>query len=406
MPAENRTLAIVLLTTLTGWIGFSLPFPIFSHIFLNPEHGIVDPNMPETWRTALMGGALAIYPLGQVIGSPVLGRLSDRLGRKRVLVWSLWGTVFGSLVLAFGVAAGSVLLIYLGRLLSGFAEGSLAIAQSIAADISTSKTKARNFAYIGIAIDVGFIVGPLLGGLLSDPALHPVFNAALPFWTACLLFAINAVLVWTLLKEPAPVEASAVQQRGVLKTFLDRRMLPGFILSFLVFWAIMIFFDFFAVYFVQVFQTPPAELGIYTALISLPLIISGLVVGNVIARIGVCPTGIISVLLMGSGTLLFLGFDSIAGLVFPIIVICIGINFGQTATSVTVSDAAAEGEQGQAMGVYRAVTVAAGGFSALAGGFLAGYAPSYPFVTAILASLGAFGLLLMGTVFQTSRQRA
>lgn len=398
MSSRNKTLAIVLLTTLTGWIGFSLPFPIFSHIFLNPDLGIVDPDMSQSLRATLMGGALAIYPLGQVIGSPILGRLSDRLGRKRVLVWSLWATVVGAIVLAYGVSIGSILLIYAGRLLSGFAEGSLAIAQSIASDISTRATKARNFAYIGIAIDIGFIVGPLLGGLLSDPALHPLFNAALPFWTACLLFIANAVLVWLLLRESATLATPAVARRSAVKTLLSRSMLPGFVLSFLTFWAIMIFFDFFAVYFVQVFQTPPAELGIYTALISIPLILSGLFVGRFVARFGVRSTGLVSAVLLCGGMFLFLGPDNICSFVVPIIVICIGINFGQTATSVIVSDLARDGEQGQAMGIYRAVTVAAGGISALVGGVLAGYAPGYPFLTAIFAAICA-GALIMAMPF-------
>lgn len=405
MSSRNKTLAIVLLTTLTGWIGFSLPFPIFSHIFLNSDHGVVDPDMPQSLRAILMGGALSIYPLGQVIGSPILGRLSDRLGRKRVLLWSLWATVVGAMVLAYGVSTGSILLIYAGRLLSGFAEGSLAIAQSIASDISTRATKARNFAYIGIAIDIGFIIGPLLGGLLSDTALHPSFNAALPFWVACLLFIANALLVWVLLREPAAIPTTAAAHRSVVKIFFSRSMFPGFVLSFLTFWAIMIFFDFFAVYFVQVFQTSPAELGVYTALISAPLILSGLLVGGFVARYGVRSTGLVSSVLLCGGMFMFLMPDSIGGFVLPIVVICIGINFGQTATSVIVSGAAEDGEQGQVMGIYRAVTVAAGGLSALVGGVLAGYAPAYPFLTAIFAAVCALALLVVVPFPQAGERR-
>lgn len=93
-------------------------------------------------------------------------------------------------------------------------------------------------------------------------------------------------------------------------------MFPGFVLSFLTFWAIMIFFDFFAVYFVQVFQTPPAELGVYTALISIPLILSGLSVGRFVAWFGVRSTGLVSAVLLFGGTIMFLVSDSIGGLFF------------------------------------------------------------------------------------------
>ena len=395
MVQENKTMIVVFMTIVTGWIGFSLPFPIFSHLFLNPEHDLLPAAMPETTRTLLLGIAIAVYPLGQIIGSPLLGRWSDRYGRKHVLQYSLWVAVVGSGILAWGVASGSLPLVFLGRFMSGLGEGNLSIAQSIASDVSTPLTKVRNFAAIGIAVDLGFIIGPLLGGVLSDRSIVSWFDAVIPFWVATGFFIANAMAVPFLLRETRKRDASTPEQpRSIRATLSDPRLLPVYVVSFLTFWAIMIFFDFFAVYFVLLFQTPPAILGVYSALISVPLIVSGLYVNRFANRFGIWLTSLVAVTFMGLGIAWFIVPAERIELIIPIIVICIGINFGQTATSVMVSEAAPTEEQGQALGLYRANTVAASGLSAIAGGALAGLSPSYPFYTAILCAAAAFLLLL------------
>ena len=388
-------MGVVFLTTLVGWIGFSLPFPVFSHLFLRTEHGLMGDGTPDTLRTLYFGIALALYPLGQILGAPFLGRLSDRVGRKPVLVWSLAATVIGSLILALGVLEGSLFLVFFGRFLSGVSEGSLAIAQSLAADVSSEETKARNFAWIGIAIDLGFIAGPLIGGILADTSVFPWTDISFPFWLASFLFLLNVFVVAFLLRETSQKKSEHQTERGIMRMLFSKALFRSYLLSFAAFWAIMIFLEYFAVYFVQVFQTPPAELGLYAALVSLPLILAGLVVNRVVGLLGNRRTCGLSLLLMAIGLLLFIQAESLLGLVLPMVIICIGVNFGQTATSVVISNAASENEQGQAMGIYRSVTVAAGGISALVGGSLAGLSPDYPFLTAIAACVIA-GFFLPG----------
>lgn len=402
LSAQGKTMVAVFVTIATGWVAFALPYPIFSHVFLQPEHGLVPAEMPQAQRTLLLGVAIALYPLGQILGSPLLGRWSDRHGRKRVLQLSLWGAVLGSSVLAFGVALGSIAVLLLGRFLSGLAEGSLSIAQSIASDVSTPETKARNFAAIGIAVDLGFIVGPLIGGVLADDGIVPWFSVVLPFWVATGMFVLNALALPFLLREPTVTRSPVVVAPRTLRTtLLDARLVPTFVVSFLTFWTITIFFDFFAVYFVQRFRVAPAALGVYAALISGPLIASGLFVNRVVQRCGVRKTALASVVLMSAGLGWFVIPDDLWGLVLPIVVICIGINFAQTTTSLLISDLAPGEEQGQALGVYRSITVLAAGLSALIGGVLSGLSPAYPFYTGILSAIVA-GMVLLGTSSATS----
>jgi MFS transporter, DHA1 family, tetracycline resistance protein len=223
----------------------------------------------------------------------------------------------------------------------------------------------------------------------------PWFSVVLPFWVATGMFVLNALALPFLLREPnVPRSLTVVAPRALRSTLLDARLAPTFAVSFLAFWTITIFFDFFAVYFVQVFRAAPAALGVYAALISGPLIASGLFVNRVVRRWGVRTTAIASVLLMSVGLAWFVVPDALGALVLPIVLICVGINFAQTTTSLLISDLAPGEEQGQALGVYRAITVLAAGLSAFVGGALSGLSPTYPFYTGIISAIAAGCVLL------------
>ena len=395
--SETATMVLVFVTVLVGWIGFSLPYPVFSHLFLDRGGPLLAAATPQETRSLLLGIAIALYPAGQLVGAPLFGRWSDRHGRKPMLQAALATTVAGACLLAAGVTYGSLPLVLLGRFVAGLGEGNIAIVQSLAADVSSPATKARNFALIGIAMDLGFVAGPILGGLLADPALHPAFGFAFPFWTAVGLFALNALIVPLFLRErprAAPGPLPPPSARPVLRAVLSPAIAPLLALTFLTYWAIMIFFDFFPVFFVQSYGTPPAQLGINAALLSVPLILSGLVVGRLVARHGSVAIAAVALIFMGAGTLLFVAMSSELAHVLPAVLVAVGINFGQTATSVLTSDAAPEHEQGQVMGLYRAMTVAAGGLAALAGGYCAALSPAAPFLTAVAAAGAGLCLLL------------
>lgn len=404
--SETRTMALVFATVLIGWIGFSLPYPVFAHLFLDQDGPLLPPGSPEQTRTLLLGAAIAIYPLGQIIGAPLFGRWSDRYGRKPVLQLALLTAVIGALVLAFGVTLGSLSLLFLGRFIAGLGEGNIAIVQSLASDVSSPATKARNFAAIGIAMDLGFVIGPVLGGLLADPAVSPAFGLTFPFWVAAGLFAFNAIIIPVFLegessrmRQSAPAKLHA-RPRGPINPTIASLLL----LTFLTYWSIMIFFDFFPVFFVQLYDTAPRQLGINAALLSIPLIVSGLFVGRIVIRWGALATAATAFVLLFAGILLFIHMTTEFGHILPAILVAIGINFGQTATSVLTSDAAPENQQGEVMGHYRAVTVAAGGLAAIVGGYFASVSPRAPFITALLAAALGLGLLVV-IIKQLQRRR-
>ncbi|MDP2696715.1 MFS transporter [Thalassospira sp.] len=399
MPHQEKKLMFaVFLTVLFGFAGFSLPYPVFSPMFLKPELGFLDPSVPEQHRTILLGIAMALYPIGQFIGAPFLGRWSDRIGRRPVLLTSLFGAGASYVITAIGVASGSLTLVLVGRFVSGLCEGNMAIAQSVASDISTTESKVRNFGLITVAINVGWIIGPLLGGFLSDPAIHPSFNVALPFFFAAGMFAINLLVVYVTLRIPGyarrrgkgaetEVAPAVPARRSVWATLIDRDLLPAFSVTFFSYIAVYIFFVFFGVYLVQTQNVSSSYLGMAAAIISIPLIAAGLLVDRSQKRFGLVGVGALGHLFLAIGLITFLLPDDLIWIFVPMSLAAFGIAWCEVTTSLFISNAAGAHEQGQALGVYRSVHVLAEAIAVLIGGVLAGIAATAPFFLGFVCAM-------------------
>ena len=152
-------------------------------------------------RGILFGLLIAVFPIAQFFGAPLIGAYSDRVGRKKAMILSLAGTALGYLLMALGIFWKNIPLIFFGRVVVGFAGGNIAVAMSAIADMSDAKTKAGNFALIGMSFGLGFIMGPFIGGKLSDPSLVSWFDFSTPFFFAALLSALNTALVFLIFRE-------------------------------------------------------------------------------------------------------------------------------------------------------------------------------------------------------------
>ena len=131
-----------------------------------------------------VGLLFASFSLAQLVSAPLLGRLSDRIGRKPVIVISLIGTAVGSVLTG---AATALWVLFLGRIVDGASGGSLSVAQAAVTDISSPEQRPKLLGMLGAAFGVGFVVGPALGGLASLGGVH------VPFYVAGALAAVNAV---------------------------------------------------------------------------------------------------------------------------------------------------------------------------------------------------------------------
>ncbi|MCL1599654.1 MAG: MFS transporter, partial [Actinomycetia bacterium] len=121
----------------------------------------------------VIGLLLASYSLAQFIFSPIWGRVSDKAGRKPVLVVTLVGSAIGSLVLGL---AGSILVLFVGRIIDGISGASVAVARAVVADTADEKDRPRLMGYLGAAFGIGFVLGPALGGLAG------LFGPRVPFF--------------------------------------------------------------------------------------------------------------------------------------------------------------------------------------------------------------------------------
>jgi len=171
---------------------------IFCTIFLDlVGFGIVIPVLPlyaERFGASPLGVGLllAIYSLMQCLFAPVLGQLSDRIGRRPVLLVSVIGTSFGFLLMGLSK---TLSLLFVARVIDGITGGNISTAQAYIADVTPHSERSRGMGLIGAAFGLGFIFGPAIGGVLSHVSLGA------PFLFASALAAVNAVAIFFLLPE-------------------------------------------------------------------------------------------------------------------------------------------------------------------------------------------------------------
>jgi multidrug resistance protein len=144
-----------------------------------------------------LGFLLTSFSLAQFIATPILGRLSDKVGRKPVLLFCLAGTAAS---LALFASATSVLMLFVARIIDGITGGNISVAQAIIADSTEGEERGKAFGMLGAAFGVGFVAGPAIGGLVSH-----YFGLTVPFWIGAVMALVGTVLGYFILPETLPV---------------------------------------------------------------------------------------------------------------------------------------------------------------------------------------------------------
>ena len=173
-------------------MSFGIVLPVLPKLFLGNQAMLVSQTTSLSMRYTLMGLVLGVYPLAVCIGTPILGILSDRFGRKPVLFFSLSGTFVALCFSAVALALSSVMLLLMARVLTGLCSASQPIAQAAVADMSHAHNRAFYFSLVAFAMTVGMLAGPLLGGFLPG---------AMPFYVAGILALGNLIFMSFLYKE-------------------------------------------------------------------------------------------------------------------------------------------------------------------------------------------------------------
>ena len=191
---KNRKAAIgfIFITLLIDVTGLGLIIPVVPKLIEQLLH------TTDISKVALYGGLLTFsYAIMQFLFAPVLGNLSDKFGRRPILLFSLFGFGLDYLFLSF---APSITWLFVGRVIAGITGASMTTASAYIADISTPETRAQNFGMIGAAFGLGFIIGPMIGGLLGE------MGPRIPFLVAAGLALLNAAYGYFILPESLGVE--------------------------------------------------------------------------------------------------------------------------------------------------------------------------------------------------------
>ncbi len=183
-------LATIMLVSLLGTAGIALPYPVLSPYFMS---GADDPLIQflNLDPKILLGLSLATYPLGLLIGSNIIGSLSDFFGRKRVLVISLVGSVIGYLITGLAAQEGSFVGFLLARIITGFCEGNISIARAIAVELAPQIDPKRSLALLYSTVYAGWLIGPLAGGYLMPYGVDITFYVGGAAVLAALLLVIT-----------------------------------------------------------------------------------------------------------------------------------------------------------------------------------------------------------------------
>ncbi len=378
MSTNKKALSSIFLTVLIDAIGYGILFPIIPRVLTDPTsasyilHG-VNSNLGYY----MLGAVTAIYPFMQFLAAPILGQLSDIYGRKKLLALSVFGTALGHFLFAIGIALKSFTLVFLGRLIDGITAGNFSIAQASIADISEPKERAKNFGIVFSAFGIGFIIGPLLGGVLADSNLVSWFSAQVPFWFAGLLAIINTLMILRfypktnqkllLIKLTFSKSVSNIKKAIVSPVSKYLFLSWFFIQSGFAFYA-----SFVATYYYEQFHVSERQVGFYFGVVGVGMIITqALIVPWISKRASSWKTVFISILLVSIlliGIPLLPKFNYIMVLAL-VLSVFIGLMFANF--SAIISRTAPPEEQGEVMGISTSVQAIAATYPPLLAGFLA-----------------------------------
>jgi multidrug resistance protein len=371
---------------------------IFITVFIDLlGFGIIIPLLPF-YAVSFGANAFAIGLLGtsfslmQFAFSPVWGRWSDQIGRKPIILVGLLGSCLSYVTMAL---AGSLVLLFVARIIGGIAGANVATAQAYVADITTPENRARGMGLMGAAFGLGFIFGPAIGGLLSR------VSPETPMWFAAALCLANFVAAWFLLPESRRVTAST-KALGRMEAFRHAMSKPTLLLVlalyFIVTMAFSAFEATFALFSEARFGYTAASIGFLFAFIGVVLaLVQGVLVGRVVKRVGertVIPLAIFLISL-GIGMLPFVW--SVPTLLVGLFLLAVGMGFNSPSLSSMVSKLSDADDQGGTLGLAsslaslgRVVGPASGGYLYDAYGMTTPYlsAAALMFVAVVVSSVG------------------
>jgi DHA1 family tetracycline resistance protein-like MFS transporter len=379
-------MVVLFLAALANVIGLGVIVPLLPYFALHHGAGPLE-------ATALF----SLFSLAQFLTAPLWGRLSDKIGRKQIILISFAGSALGYLWLAF---ATDLQMIYLARIFSGAMNGWLATSQAYVADVTDDEGRAKGMGMLGAAFGLGFILGPALGGYLAGEA---VINYQLPMLIAAAGSAIALLISALLLREP---------ERQASQGVPTMQFLPQVFSTPILFTLIMLYFGMFfvfagmestlALWCERILNMGPRHVGYYMAFAGIcGVIVQGGLVGRLVPRMGEPRVIVMGLLFIGVGLIGLPLVTERVWLLLPFALLFIGFGFANPSLQSLISRTAPDSMRGGAMGIAQS----ASSLGRILGPAWAGYAfasigVAWPFFSgsAILIPIVFVTLILTGQI--------
>src|SRR5262245_42618186 len=303
----------------------------------------------------VVGLLVSAYAICQLIAGPPLGHLSDRIGRRPVLLVSQVGTCIGFLILAH---ANTLWLVFLARIIDGLTAGNLTVAQAYIADVTDPENRTKSFGYIGISFGLGFLVGPGISGFLAHFGnTYPIFAAAALSFTSimCTYFLLPSVV-----PHPHPeLERGLSRWSALSESFRDRRLGPMLWQFFAFTFAFSTFFSGFALFAERRFTHNGVPFG--TAEVGYVFAFSGLIgvliqgggMGSLVKAFGESRLVQIGFTAMAAGFALMAGVHAIPYLLIAITLLTFGSAILRPSLTTLITTCVPRHRQGMVMGIMQ-----------------------------------------------------
>ena len=345
LRSKKSPLLSIFLIVLVDILGFTIILPLL------PFYA---ENLGATpW---VVGWLLSSYGLCQLVAGPILGQISDRVGRRPVLLVSQIGTFIGFLILAFSK---TLVPVFISRVIDGLTAGNISVAQAYISDVTDPENRAKAFGLIGIAFGFGFLVGPALAGFLAH------FGHPYPIFLAAALSLTSALATYLLLPASKVHEPDSPNQKWEWKIYLrffkDAALGPLLWQFFYFVFAFVLFFSGFALFAERRFTYHAIPFGtkevgfIFAYVGLLGIIIQGALIGRFVKKWGEARLVKVGFLCMGIGFLYLGGSFTLPHLVAAVTIGFIGMSVLRPSLTSLITQKIGRAQQGTVLGLTQSL---------------------------------------------------
>ncbi len=383
-----------------SYLGYAMMATLFVPMLMSRSAGYLPVDDSLARRTTILGGLLILYPLGQFLGNSVLGALSDRFGRRPVLLASSVATVACYIGISVALELRQLLLLAPFLVLCGLVEGNTALAMSAIADVTTENARPKYIALVYAVTSVSYAVGPLAGG-----ALAAAYGYALPFWVV--LGTLIAVLIWLQFsftetlpahsRRPAPLMRSL---SGLNEVVTDAMLRRQYIANFLAYAAVMGFGRVITIYLVDEWHLSVGKVTACYSVLAVGAGFANFILTPRLSRRMSMRTLAMGCLAVGAATMVATVIPAAVGMAGSLAVAvtiaalaCVVLAISLAAVAAVLSAAAPAERQGTVMGNNAALLVLGEVVGVSGGAFIAGISSALPLL--VLAALVVLAFVLM-----------